>query len=512
MTQTTTLIRTVAIAALLALGLGLYAYFGVEKADRVTAGEEATAQKLLSFEAPGEASRRLADGGQALPSLLSISLKSATETAVLERESPEAPWRLTAPVAAQADKLVVEELVNQLLQARAKSLVEEKPEPTSLAKYGLEPPQLLISVEAILPGSTERRRALLRAGLENPFDGSVYVQKEGSPQVFTAPGAFRFALSRSSYELRHKQLVDVEPSRVSAIEAKGRANAFRVERATDGSWQMTSPRELRADTPRIQALLASLRNERALAFPQDSSAQRAAAGFEDPQLDVLLTLSSDGKSAGKTAEKGEATAAGERLRLLFSSARTDAGTHFSVLVERGGSVVLAEVASSAAQIFDRPATELRDRSVLAFQKDDAASLVFRLADGQELVLEKVAADADAGIEMGWRVAAPEPGPARKWKVSGLLWTLASLSASAFGPEEPKDWSKYGIGPKARSVRILDAAGAELAQLQLGKDVPGKSGVLYVRGTGNQVLEVDASRLAELPATPRDLLDGPTDGG
>src|SRR5262249_55252826 len=128
------------------------------------------------------------------------------------------------------------------------------------------------------------------------------------------------------------------------------------------------------------------------------------------------------------------------------------------------------------------------------------------ADGRELVVVRTAA-GDAGAPEAWEVTSPEKGPAKKWKVSSLLWTLGSLkSAAVVDDKQAKDLGRLGLDARARQGALFDAGNRELARLALGREAPGRPGTLYAKGSRGQVVELDGSRLSDLPTSPADLVD------
>jgi hypothetical protein len=217
-------------------------------------------------------------------------------------------------------------------------------------------------------------------------------------------------------------------------------------------------------------------------------------GLEAPAVDAWLTPES-----------------GERIHVRIARATGGDGQRAYILREQGAEALLAEVSASMLGHLDKSTQELRDKAVLSFKKEDVARLTFKPAGGgTEIVLERVQG-ADAGAE-DWVVAAPEKGPAKKWKVSSILWSLSALKAAGFGQEAPKDWGKFGLDARARTVAAYDAAGNILAKLWVGKDVTGKSATAYVRGTPNQVLEMETGRLMDFPTAVADVLDKPAPAG
>jgi hypothetical protein len=463
--------------------LGLYAYFGVMKADEAEQERKETSDKLFAARAPGEKSP---DGGvPGAPVFTYLTLTAKGQTTVLEK-GQDGKWRIISPIKARADEAAVESITSQLADAKMKATIEENPAEQDLAKYGLKEPKFSVRAKAHLPEDPKQEKEVsLVGGIENTFDGSVYMRRDGDKKVYSAEGGVRYALDKSTYELRDKEILAFDEPKLKAIEVKTGKNAYTLERDDKQAWRVTKPVALAAEGPTVVGMLSALKNERALSFPTDSPEERKKLGFDAPALDAWLTPESGDRihvRMARTAEKGY------------------------VLREQGAEAVLAEVSSGAVAHLDKAPMELRDKTVLALKKDDVVKLAFTPAGGgPEIVVQRSAADAGPD---DWAVVAPDKGPAKKWKISSILWTLGSLKASGFGPESPKDWSKYGLDAKARAVTASDAAGQVLAKLWVGKDVPGKTNTAYVRGSANQVLEMDTSRLTDLPATVADVLDTP----
>jgi hypothetical protein len=231
-----------------------------------------------------------------------------------------------------------------------------------------------------------------------------------------------------------------------------------------------------ADATAVTAMISALRNERAQAFLKQEDTPSG------PQVDATFTDEA-GKTTRVRIEKRDKTLA---------------------WIDRDGQITLAEVPEAALTDLDKNPQDLRDKSVAAFERDEAAKLVFT-GGGKSIVAEKVVAD---GGPEEWVITAPEKGPAKRWKLSSLLWNLSSVKASALGEEHPKSWAKYGLDKPERSASVLDKEGKVLAKVEIGQKVQGKDNQLYVRGSRDQVLEVDVGRLNDLPSSVDDILDRP----
>jgi hypothetical protein len=486
MRQTTRTLVSLAILLVAAGGVGLYAWRGVYQADQVDSAKKERDERLFSPPAPGEPGR---DGGTASTTFVRLAITFEGTTTVLERQ-PGAPWRVTAPIAALADRLTVDAIVSQLETASFKATLDESPDPATLERYGLDHPTFVVEATAETGDARGPRTLKLEGGLENSFDGTTFVRRSGEKPVFTVPGGVRYALAKSTYELRDKQVLAIDEGSLERVTVKAAANRYTLARTADGSWALGEPTsgEL-VDPAQVSAMLSAQSAERAQAFPPNGSTVRRS--FDAPALDVSF-LGKDGQST--------------RVRVARSA--EDGGERWYALKESDGATVLALVGPAAASHLDRNPAELRDKTLVRFKKELVTRIVLSRG-GSQLVLDKASVDTPAEA---WRVVSPKEGKAKVFKVTSLLWTLGGLKASAWGTAKPKDWAHLGIDGQARSITLFGADGAELGRLTIGHELEAKKGTFYARGTKDQVAECDGARLAELPFELTELLDEPVDAG
>jgi hypothetical protein len=445
---------------------GLYAYFGVKKPSERADEQKAIDEKLFAPDVTFD----------------SLTVVAKGDTTALE--STDGGWRITSPVQAAGDKFTVDAIVSQIRTAKVKRVVEESPTPEDLARYGLTPPHFEVKVGYVPPGKTERATVSFSGGLENTFDGSVFLQRVGDPRVFSAEGGLRWTFEKTTFDLRDKEVLAFEPAAVRKVEVKAKAQSYVLEQDDEKHWKLTQPFAADADAMTVGGIFGSLKSERAVAFlPPD---RQAALGFDQPLTDARLTFK-DGSS----------------VRLRWVKTPSEGGAEKAYLLrEKDTDTTLAEVTLASVTHLAKPPAELKDKTALVFKRALVARLSFKPAGtGAALVLGRVAADAGADE---WEVLAPEKRPAQRFKVSSALWNLEALKATALGPEAPKDWKAFGLGPEARRVTLMDAQGKTLTELVIGKELPNKANTIYARGTRNQVLELDTARLADLPSQVADV--------
>lgn len=480
-----TLVQLLVLLAI-AGGLGGYAYFGIyEKDARATKQQD---HDLRLF-APQKLDERTPDGGSPPAEFSKLTVTYEGQTTTVERQGKE--WWVTSPVKAKADRLVVDAALSQLQTSKFKATLEEHPDQATLTKFGFDKPLFVVEATALVNG--ESRSVKLVGGLENTFDGSIYVRRNDEQPVFTAEGGVRFTLGKTTLDLRDKQPFAVDEAKIEKIAVKSVNNDYVLERNADKQWNLTRPFPEPADAASISAMISGIAGERAQAFPQDTEANRRAFGFDAPLVDTTITLLE-----------------GPPVRLRVARLSVDAGAElFYVIRDDGAGSTLAQVGPGSTQ-YDRNPFDLKDKTIVRFKREAVTKMVFRDVGGPEIVVTKDSVDASAEA---WRVVAPRAGKAKIFKVTSALWTLASAKTLALGEEKPKDWGKYGLDASAKSITLYGEDGKQLARFVIGKPVPETPSGFYVRGTRDQVIQSDGSRFGEFPFALADVLDEPVvDGG
>jgi Domain of unknown function (DUF4340) len=483
MSQTRSTLLTLAALTVAAAGVGLYAWRGVYTTDQAEA--EARAQRLALLSArPSGAQKTSSDAGTAPLEFARLTVTLEDQVTVLEKDA-DGTWNLVEPVSARADQAVVTGLLSQLRAARFKSVIDEHPDQAALKTFGLDRPRF--SVQALVAGESEARTLKLEGGLENTFDGSSFVRRDGQDPVYSAEGALRYALAKTTFDLRDKQVLALEEAQLKRLAVKAQGGGWTLERDDRGRWALTRPFADLAEPSQVSSLLSACNGERAQAFPADAKGLMPL--FAHPAVEALASLKD-----------------GTTVHLALARPPGDAGDRWYALREDADGRVVAEVGPSADH-FERPAAELKDRSVMRFEREAVGRIALHSAAGEVLLVREA---SDAGADT-WEVAAPRAGKARSFKVTAILWTMQGLKANPWGEEHPRDWGRYGVDARSRWLSLQDASGTELARLTLGKPGPAP-GTVYVRGTQPQVARVESARLDELPFAVADVLDEPVDGG
>jgi len=254
---------------------------------------------------------------------------------------------------------------------------------------------------------------------------------------------------------------------------KGDAEALRLKKSGE-AWSLVAPVSAAADRRAADDLatsLATLRVEREIeANPQ----KLADFGLAPPAAEVTFKA----KGQDRTVKLGAKSPSG-----IWAYAQEGAKPAV-ILVPEG---ILTDA--------QKPPSEYRDKTLLAFERKDVKTVEVRSAAGQV-----VASVAVKGPDE-WQLTAPLAAPADREAISGLLEKLRSAKIKEFVTDAPKNPAEYGLD---RPTRVTLGMGEEASRttrtLRFGKAVPGKKGVYAQREGDGTVLLVDEDLWRTVPAS------------
>jgi hypothetical protein len=197
-------------------------------------------------------------------------------------------WKLTRPLEARADFSSVDGLVGRVESAQMKSIVTEQATPEELKKYGLEKPDVTVTVNQ---GSA---RAVLALGGAAGED--VYARDLSKPMVVTVDKSLADDLKKGADDYRRKEAFEFRAFNATRADFTRGDQTVAFERvkgqgenAVD-SWKRVSPSPADADKSKVETLLAGIADIRATEF----TASTAKTGLDKPAMTVVVKFD-DGK-------------------------------------------------------------------------------------------------------------------------------------------------------------------------------------------------------------------------
>ena len=441
------------------LGLGAYVYF----VELPKAKQDAEKPTVLTFE------------------------KEAVDTLTLtypEREislqqTAAGEWNLTVPVQAKADDATVNNMLTTLGDEEVtRSLTSQ--EPTDLALYGLAQPPVVVHL--VLQDGTALPKVSI--GKDTPVGFSVYVQKEGDPQLHLTRQAFRLGLTKEVKELRDKTVLPFERDRVTRITINTSETSI-VLIKSDAGWALEQPAPYAVDASAVQTYLSTLEGIRAEDFVEQPLLDLSAFGLDPAHLIVSLRL---GEDATRTISVGDEQS-------------VDAGTTQRYL-KRDDGETLYLVRAGLLKDLGKSVTDFRDKAVVSIPEGKITQVVVTRQGGAGFTLSR-------GQENAWAIDKKAEGTLKTATLSQFIADLRELRGFEIAADNPEDLSLYGLDDPAVSLVATDETGEKLATVFLGQTTQEETEKHFaMRAGGETVFTLRDYVFSRFDKNPEDFWEKP----
>lgn len=279
----------------------------------------------------------------------------------------------------------------------------------------------------------------------------------------------RLGPERERAEARKGRLWTAEPADVTEIEIRRPADTVRLKREGD-RWRMLAPVEAGGDRGRIEDALTTIvtaKIDREIASAPTSLAE---FGLDKPAAEVALTLKE-----------------GRRLAVQLGGKNP---TGLWVYAREPDKPAVFVLPDGVLRDATRPASDFRDRTILAFDR--------RAVSGLEIGLREESL-ALAWDDQGWRLTRPRALAADNDTINDLLDKLQTARVKEFVAEAPRSLQPYGLD---RPVRLVVHTGKDKDRtsrtLLLGKVDTARQGVYAMREGEPSVLLVPEEVWTQIP--------------
>lgn len=272
---------------------------------------------------------------------------------------------------------------------------------------------------------------------------------------------------------------DLEVKDVQAVTLTRKDERIRIERAGD-DWELVEPIRSRADRGAVDGLVTAVVTARADREVAASPARPEEFGLDPPQAEVTLTV------------KGR-----DRPVVLQVGAKSPTGAW--VFAREAGKPAVVAVGETIGRDAARPLADLRDRTVLAFDRGAVTGIDVEVA-GERLAL----APGEGGT---WRLTAPRALAADVDVVNDFLEKLGGARAKEFVTDAPGPLGPYGLDRPATVTVWTGKDTARAARtLRLGKVDAARKGIYVQRAGAPGVLLADEALWAAVPKTVAAIRD------
>ena len=188
-------------------------------------------------------------------------------------------WRLTAPMAAQADRFAVERLVGSLTGLESSRALED----FDRADLGLDDPRARVTLQS------QDSQIVLEIGTEVPASSDMVVAVVGRAEAHLVGSSLFTDLTKAPGDWRDKQLFREARAAVDRVTLEGSSGKVLLARRGDDFW-IESPFADRADEQRVNTLMSGLTSLRVSTFLDNTPLTSEGMGLDPAQGVVEVVL------------------------------------------------------------------------------------------------------------------------------------------------------------------------------------------------------------------------------
>ena len=265
----------------------------------------------------------------------------------------------------------------------------------------------------------------------------------------------------------------VKTEAIDEIAVKSASGDRTTLKKIGGTWQITAPVSAPADEAEVSGIVTNLATVDIVRTVEEAAADLAQFGLAEPRVEIEF------KEAGGTSTR----------RLLIGDKTATSGELYARLPS-DKKVFL--IASSYDATFNRSTFDLREKTVLSFERDKVVQVI---VEGGAAPVE-LARAADQ-----WTLAKPIQAPADYGTVEGLIGRVQSAQMKAITAQEAKDLKAYGLDKPAASITF--GVGSSRATLHFGSQADGAT--VYAKDASRAMIFTVDSTLLEDVRKPADEL-------
>jgi hypothetical protein len=297
-------------------------------------------------------------------------------------------------------------------------------------------------------------------------------------------GAYLYFYEIKGGEQREKakqaenQVWKLESSAIQQIDIFSAGQSVTLMRNGEKDWTISSPRTLEADSDEVNRIANSASDIRRESVVEENAADLSKFGLNPPQSTLKLK-----------------TKGGKEYEIHFGSSNPTGSFNYAMI--QGRKQVFL-VTSSAAGAFEKKLDDLRNHSVLSFDKNEVQSLSIKSPKG-DISLEKDSNDQWwlTGKE---RVAADSPG------IRGILNALLMAKAKEFYVEPAAGQSKSAIDRPFVDVSLIYGKNRSMKRLIVGPEKQDSKGSQEPNSSPEKLRLAKDEARADLFYVDKELVD------
>ena len=307
----------------------------------------------------------------------------------------DSAWRLEEPLAAKADKVALESILDNFCPLKYDRLVAE--DARDLKSFGLDKPEIELKFFA---RNKNKPAHTILLGMKNNLDSSSYAKLAEGSKVVSIAAYKRNDLEKDLFAFRDKRFFEFDNLAVTSLTYRYENSEFAFSKKED-RWFMDKPIFSLAQEAKVSEILsaASMLEAKSFAGTAGTAANREF-GLEKPLLTVEFRSATGSNKivVGKMGERYYAQA--------------------------GGFKEICEIEKDLPESFSGDAVSFREKKVALFYPFDVRELKFKNKTFSFAIRKN--------IDNTWQFVKPSPGKKpNEEKINSLLTSLADCEASEF---------------------------------------------------------------------------------
>jgi Domain of unknown function (DUF4340) len=284
--------------------------------------------------------------------------------------------------------------------------------------------------------------------------------------ILVALGAYLYFVeskkpSGSDAEKKEKAFT-VEADKIEEVAIKSESGERTTLRKNGSDWQIVQAAGIKPDSGEVSGITSNLSSLEIQRVIDENPSDLTEYNLTQPRVEVSF------KAGGKDHK-------------LLIGRKTPPGSDLYARIDDQKRVVL--IPSFVDTTFNRTTFDLRDKAVLAVNRDEIGSLAVTTATST------MRFDKSGGE---WKLTQPVAGRADFSAVEALVSRLTTLQMKSIAAPQPTDLAQYGLDKPAATVTI--GSGSSQATLAVGKS--SGDGAVFARDLSKPIVVTVESALAD----------------
>lgn len=253
------------------------------------------------------------------------------------------------------------------------------------------------------------------------------------------------------------KVFELESDEIEHLRVRASNGQTTVLQKREGAWVLLEPAGARVAEMEVTGVAGALESLELERIVEEDASDVSAFGLDEPAIDVGFQLA--GESTMRHLQLGDTTATG--------------GDLYARVADEPRVFLIAGYLEST---FDRDTFDLRDKSILEFDRDEIDRLELTRNSGDVVA---------AKVEDRWTLETPWEARADSSTVESLVTRLQTLQMKSIVAEGDDDIDLESYGLAAPSTSVTLGAGSTRATLALGQATP--TGDLYARDVSRSIV-------------------------